>query len=476
VESEELTVTRTPGTIWSVTVDIGTLPGLPANHSGYSLVKSDDLPLEVIEGLADGPVIWSGTMTVGTWRYTQGDGRSGTGYGYDSSRNSGLLSNRTFNYRGTTYRIDAFYSTRLDGFRPSSHGIIELNKGGPSACEGKVLEVKVNSTWISLNTHSDRAYMSYWPNPLHVNNTNWQSGQRLSVAIRFNPTVPESPDLSNPDISVDNQIQFSWTAPCDGGTDIIRYEYRQQTKDGVFGSWIPIPDSAVGGANATGYTVTNVSNPQESTFEVRAVNLLGPGSPSTGRIPGFIPVSERTLQVRAAIVAEVPGVNSASDVTATHLAAITRLSLDGRRIRALKTGDFDGLTSLTTFVLSNTPLSSLPAGIFDNLTALTSLYLSENQLSTLPAGIFDKLTTLTTLDLAENRLSLLPAGIFDKLSTLTKLELDLNQLSTLPAGIFDNLSALTFLNLFGNQLSTLPAGIFDNLTALTSLAHHADNA
>jgi Leucine-rich repeat (LRR) protein len=269
---------------------------------------------------------------------------------------------------------------------------------------------------------------------------------------------------------------LSWIIPCDGGIDITGHEYRQKTGNGAFGAWIPIPNSASDEVNAASYTVTNVNNPSESTFEVRAVNLLGPGSPSTGRIPGFIPVSERTPQVRAAIVAEVPGVNSASDVTATHLAAITRLSLDGRRIRALKTGDFDGLTSLTTFVLSNTPLSSLPAGIFDNLTALTSLYLSENQLSTLPAGIFDKLTTLTTLDLAENRLSLLPAGIFDKLSTLTKLELDLNQLSTLPAGIFDNLSALTFLNLFGNQLSTLPAGIFDNLTALTSLAHHADNA
>ena len=208
----------------------------------------------------------------------------------------------------------------------------------------------------------------------------------------------------------------------------------------------------------------------------------------------FTPVSERTPQVRDAIVRAIPGVNSASDVTEAHLAAITELNFGFTSIRSLTAGDFDGLTALerlnlpndtqlstlpagifddltalTSLNLSRIQLSTLPAGIFDNLTALTSLYLSENQLSTLPAGIFDKLTTLTTLDLAENRLSLLPAGIFDKLSTLTKLELDLNQLSTLPAGIFDNLSALTFLNLFGNQLSSLPAGIFDNLTALTSL-------
>ena len=47
LESQPLTATRTPGTTAAVTVDIGTLPGLPTNHSGYALVKSTDLPLEI---------------------------------------------------------------------------------------------------------------------------------------------------------------------------------------------------------------------------------------------------------------------------------------------------------------------------------------------------------------------------------------------------------------------------------------------
>ena len=55
VESESVTVSRTPGTVDTVQVDIGTLPGLPnsayyTEHSGYALVKSSDLPLTVIEG------------------------------------------------------------------------------------------------------------------------------------------------------------------------------------------------------------------------------------------------------------------------------------------------------------------------------------------------------------------------------------------------------------------------------------------
>ena len=56
VESDPLTVVRTSGTASSVTVDIGTLPGLPDDHSGYALVKSAGLPLEVITGTTGGQV------------------------------------------------------------------------------------------------------------------------------------------------------------------------------------------------------------------------------------------------------------------------------------------------------------------------------------------------------------------------------------------------------------------------------------
>ena len=205
------------------------------------------------------------------------------------------------------------------------------------------------------------------------------------------------------------------------------------------------------------------------------------------------PVCDRTPQVRRAIVAAVSGVSNCRNVTEAHLAAITKLDLEGQAIPALQVGDFDGLTALTELWLKNNQLSALPvgvfdhltalttlslwgnqlsalpAGIFDHLTALTTLYLQNNQLSSLPAGIFDHLTALTRLDLNENRLSALPAGIFDHLTALTLLRLDVNQLSSLPAGIFDHLNTLTLLYLYENQLSALPAGIFDHLNTLTFL-------
>ena len=70
------------------------------------------------------------------------------------------------------------------------------------------------------------------------------------------------------------------------------------------------------------------------------------------------PVKDRTAQIRDAIVAAVPGVNTANDVTATHLAAITTLNGSNTSISTLKTGDFDGLTALTTLDLSRNTIKA----------------------------------------------------------------------------------------------------------------------
>ena len=49
IQSNTLTISRTTGTTAAVTADIGTLPDLPPDDSGYALVKSTDLPLTVID-------------------------------------------------------------------------------------------------------------------------------------------------------------------------------------------------------------------------------------------------------------------------------------------------------------------------------------------------------------------------------------------------------------------------------------------
>ena len=51
IESDVLTVSRIAGTFEAVILDIEALPSLPGGDTGYELVKSDDLPLEVVAGL-----------------------------------------------------------------------------------------------------------------------------------------------------------------------------------------------------------------------------------------------------------------------------------------------------------------------------------------------------------------------------------------------------------------------------------------
>ena len=185
-------------------------------------------------------------------------------------------------------------------------------------------------------------------------------------------------------------------------------------------------------------------------------------------------ICERTKKVRDELLRLI-GNNegtavACADVTATHLAAITRtLDLSGRKIAALKAGDFAGLTSLTNLYLFNNALTTLPDDVFDDLTALEILTLGRNDLPTLPAGVFDRLIALTELGLDNNALRSLPGGVFDELGALEILVLASNGLTTLPGGVFDRLGALEVLTLDGNGLTGLPAGVFNRLGALEVL-------
>ena len=76
-------------------------------------------------------------------------------------------------------------------------------------------------------------------------------------------------------------VRLEWGPPeRDGGTAILRYEYRLKEGRGEFGEWTPIEDSAPDEVNATGYTVGELGNGTVYVFELRAVNLVGDGPES----------------------------------------------------------------------------------------------------------------------------------------------------------------------------------------------------
>ena len=135
------------------------------------------------------------------------------------------------------------------------------------------------------------------------------------------------------------------------------------------------------------------------------------------------PVNQRTKQVQDEIVAAVPNVNNADDVTPAHLAAITGLNLDYNDITALKSGDFSGLTSLKTLYMGYNSISNISA--LRGLTSLKTLYMGYNSISNI--WPLRSLTSLTTLDLRNNSITNISA--LEGLTSLTTLYLDGNSIS-----------------------------------------------
>ena len=71
-------------------------------------------------------------------------------------------------------------------------------------------------------------------------------------------------------------MRLSWNRPSDnGGSPIIRYEYRYQAVGAAWSEWENV------GAGTRGVTVGNLINGREYVFEVRAVNALGKGAVET---------------------------------------------------------------------------------------------------------------------------------------------------------------------------------------------------
>ena len=92
--------------------------------------------------------------------------------------------------------------------------------------------------------------------------------------------LPEAP-LGLMAMPGDGAVRLEWSPPAsDGGTPILRYEYRLKEGLGEFGEWTPIADSGAGEVNATGYTVGELGSGTVYVIELRAVNLVGNGPES----------------------------------------------------------------------------------------------------------------------------------------------------------------------------------------------------
>ena len=73
----------------------------------------------------------------------------------------------------------------------------------------------------------------------------------------------------------DGRVTLRWSAPSrDGGSPIVRYEYRYREDGGSYGGWVTVS----GGASSTSVTVTGLDNGTAYEFLVRGQERYRSGS------------------------------------------------------------------------------------------------------------------------------------------------------------------------------------------------------
>ncbi len=119
-------------------------------------------------------------------------------------------------------------------------------------------------------------------------------GQTATASATLAESAPGSPaNLTATD--GDEQVALSWGAPTDGGSQILRYEYRYAEAGVAYDdAWTTVS----GAGNASSVTVTGLTNGTEYRFQVRAVNSIGEGTAAeASATPGRAPSAPTGLTV-----------------------------------------------------------------------------------------------------------------------------------------------------------------------------------
>ena len=367
--SGTLTVTRTPGTTAAVTADIGTLPSLPRNHYGYALTKSDALPIEIISGSNTAPVFTYGTsITRSVAEKTAAGTNIGTAVTATDAENDTL----TYTLSGTdasTFDIDSSTGqlktkAALDYETKTSYTVtLTVSDGNLTG----TITVTINVTDIDEVVTSPIT-----PDPPTTNSApSFDEGDSTTRVIAEN--TPAGVNIGNAVLATDaNNDSLAYSL---GGVDADTFDL---DSSGQLKTKAPIDYET-----RRIYSVTITADDGELSGTITVV-IIVIDVHDTVLSARFVPVADRTPQVRDAIVAAVPNVTDAADVTKSQVAAITRLNLRNRGISKLKIGDFSGMTALTNLNLFGNRLRSLPAGTFNGLTALSVLRLGRNAVDPLP--------------------------------------------------------------------------------------------
>ena len=332
-----------------------------------------------------------GTLTASTGTITDGNGLTGTTYGYqwfrlDDSDNETAVGTNSASY--TPVAADVGYTIRVRMSFLDAGGFGEMRTSGAT----RTVEVApLGDPTATLQARQGEV----------------TEGDTVRVLLYLDP-------VSTSQLTV----RMSWSQ--------------------VGSFWAGTPPSTVTVAAGTAEVELEVptvdDNTQEDNGSITARVLSGTGyevsdteSAATSILDNDSPsgICRRTAQVRDRILLLLKHRHSykgdCSGVTDAHLAKLKSLDVNDAGITSLRAGDFAGLSNVTDLSLVGNRLSSLPAGIFGGMDALEALRLSDNRLSSLRAGVFVDLPALEKLALYDNTLNDLPFDELEDLPSLAKL-------------------------------------------------------
>ena len=398
LESETEGVARLDGNQEAVTADIGDLPSLPGEHSGYALTKDESLPLRVLPSIDPSDATLSGiSVSGGTLEPEFATDITS----YESiavhTASSVTLTPITNNERATVAFLDAGDTPLADS--DSARDGHQVN-----------LDIGENTFKLEVSSEDGATKQTYTLVVTRDGATNVcaRTRQVLDAIVAAATDAADCTDVTEAQLS---QVKLMYLSTRDIST------LQSVDFDGLTGL-------------------------EELDLSYNDLDSLPAGVFSKLSSLRFLHLNDNRLTGFPANIF-------------SGLSAVRFVSLHSNQLTSLPGSLFSRLPELRQLQLDTNQLASLPSDIFSGLSRLTELGLSENKFKALPADIFSELTELRELRLQSNQLAKLPAGIFAGLSGLGYLYMQNNALGGLPEGVFAGLSGLRRLDLSGNNVDPL---------------------
>ncbi len=531
VESAPLQVAREVGTDYAVTVDLGTLPALPENHTGYVLEKDETLPREILSGPKAPPpgqvtgvevatgaeqleVSWTAVSDAGGYKVQWKSGEEA----YDEARQAVITGGDTVSHTiagltaGTEYTVRVFAtknnaddgppSNEVTGI-PTSVSLSQVTgvevaagaerlevfwtavsdaggykvqwKSGEEAYDESRLALIIGGDAISYTIAELTAGTAYTVRVVATKD-NADDGSPSSEVTGIPKSSPPAPVTGVEVTTGVEQLDVSWTAVADASGYKVQWKSSEEAYDESRQTVIPSGDTI-------SYTIAGLSARTEYTIRVLATKDNaddGPPSSEVTGIPAFRPTDAMLISLSISDGALDPAFAAGT----TRYAALVANAVSSITVTPVTSHPDATVAYLDA---GDQPLADADATTDGHQ---VNLRVRENTIQvkvTSEDGTATRTYTLVVTRRGATDVCVRTARVRDAilaaisgvdacadvteahLSGITDLNLRDANISSLQRGDFDGLTALERLDLLGNQLSGLPAGLFSELPTLRRL-------